>query len=361
MDETTPEDREASAVKPPFQFGLKHLLALPVGVALLFGSLAWLGPLGVLAVVVLCSIVFLLCYPGPKDVPCPLLRKYLSAALLWTILFVACVSLPHPLAFHGTVVFLLLSAGGCIALLAVGLFFRSVQWFVAGVGAGALMLGLVWPATGSRPVARRAQCRNNLKQIALALHNYHDTYRCLPPAYIADEKGRPMHSWRVLILPFLEQEALYRKYRFDEPWDGPNNRKLASTVLDVFNCPSQSDDPSTMTSYVVILGPSTAWPGDKSTRWRDFADGTSNTLLVVEVKGSGIHWMEPRDLHVVQMSPRVNPPAGQGISSAHPGGANVAWADGSVQFLPESMRRGDLKALLTIAGEELVDLNNLAR
>ena len=74
--------------------------------------------------------------------------------------------------------------------------------------------------------SHRARCPNNLKQIAIALQSYHDEYGSLPPPYVAAADGQPMHSWRVLLLPFLECEPLYRQYRFDEPWDGPNNRKL---------------------------------------------------------------------------------------------------------------------------------------
>jgi prepilin-type processing-associated H-X9-DG protein len=109
-----------------------------------------------------------------------------------------------------------------------------------------------------------------------------------------------------------------------------------------------------MTNYVVVVGPETAWPGSEPTKLADFADGSSNTILVVEVKNSGIHWMEPRDLHVVQMAPGVNPKAGQGVSSNHPSGANVARADGSVGFLPEDTSADVLRAMLTIDGGEKV-------
>jgi hypothetical protein len=91
----------------------------------------------------------------------------------------------------------------------------------------AVLIAFLLPAVRSaRGAAYRSHCSSNLKQIALALHNYHDTFGAFPPAYVADESGKPMHSWRVLILPFLESSPLYDKYRFDEPWDGPNNRQL---------------------------------------------------------------------------------------------------------------------------------------
>src|SRR6478735_1777869 len=97
-----------------------------------------------------------------------------------------------------------------------------------------LVLGIVFVAPqfiDSRTHARRASCANNLHSIAIAIQQYNDNYGCYPPPFIADADGKPMHSWRVLLLPYLEQKALHRQYRFDEPWDGPNNLKLHNTRL----------------------------------------------------------------------------------------------------------------------------------
>ena len=232
----------------------------------------------------------------------------------------------------------------------------AVATFAVFLPLGALCLLFPFVST-PREVYRRSQCKNNLKQIWLALHNYHDSYGCFPPAYIADENGRPRHSWRVLILPYIDQESLYKQYRFDEPWDGPNNRKLADSIVAVYNCPSDAHGEnkitSTSTSYVAVVGPETAWPESGTTAIRDISDGTSNTILVVEVANSGIHWMEPRDLHVVQMAPTINAKSGQGISSRHTGGAHVLLADGSTRFITEHFAAADLCAWLTAhAGDE---------
>src|SRR6476620_4852071 len=112
--------------------------------------------------------------------------------------------------------------------IAVGLLLFIAFVFVAG------------PAVdmGSREAARRMQCSNNLHNIAIALQNYHDDHGSFPPAYIAAADGKPMHSWRVLLLPYLDREDLYAKYRFDEPWDGPNNSQLHGQALKVFLCSS---------------------------------------------------------------------------------------------------------------------------
>ena len=212
----------------------------------------------------------------------------------------------------------------------------------------------------TRTGARRSQCKNNLKQIGLALYTYHENYDCYPPAFVADAKGRPMHSWRVLLLPYLDQGPLYAEYRFDEPWDGPHNSKLADKIIAVYNCPSEDHardkSTATMTSYVAVVGPETVWPESGATTIGDIKDGTSNTLMIVEVANSGIHWMEPRDLHAVQMAPTINPKSGQGISSPHIGGAQVLMADGSVRFISEQLTAETIHALLTAhAGEQIED------
>jgi len=222
-----------------------------------------------------------------------------------------------------------------------------------------VILFIAWIPGGHPPEAsHRNQCRNNLKQIGLALHNYHDMYGSFPPAFVTSDDGRPMHSWRVLILPFLDRKHLYEQYRFDEPWDGPSNQKLAGKIGDVFRCPSDkagaSASRASFTNFVAVAGPQTAWPGVTPTRIKDFADGASNSILVVEVADSGIHWMEPRDLHVLQMSRTVSSRDGQGISSAHAHGAHVLLADGAVRFVSEELPVETIRALLTINGGEPV-------
>jgi prepilin-type processing-associated H-X9-DG protein len=232
-------------------------------------------------------------------------------------------------------------------------------WILAGLAGlvvAAWMIALL-AVTHPREVARKVSCTNNLRNIALALTQYHDAYGTFPPAYIADSDGKPLHSWRVLILPFLEQQLLYQQYRFDEPWDGPNNSKLHGTALKIYSCPAHPEkQPKTDTDYVVVVGPQTMWPGEKAIKMADIKDGTSNTLMVVEVHNSGIHWMEPRDLHVTQMPLAINPPRGQGISSAHQGGANVTFADGSVRFLKNDLSSESLRAALTRSSRDRWDL-----
>ena len=204
----------------------------------------------------------------------------------------------------------------------------------------------------AREAARRSQCSCNFCGILLALHNYHSAYNALPPAYVVNASGRPMHSWRVLILPYIEQSALYNLYDFSEPWDGPNNVKLLNSMPPSFACPSRFSNPTNLTSYVAVTGPGTIFPGPSSTKLDDVIDGTSNTLMVVEVDNVKVPWTAPIDLDVRTMSFRINDPKRPAISSKHPSGAHVGFVNGHTRWAPDSVTPNNLKALLTIGGGE---------
>jgi prepilin-type processing-associated H-X9-DG protein len=217
------------------------------------------------------------------------------------------------------------------------------------------MAGVTYPLIWARRVTTlRAHCMNNMKQIAIALHEYERVEGHLPPAYVADSQGRPMHSWRVLILPYLEQAALYNAYNFSQPWDGPDNTRLIAQMPGVFRCPHQSRRRGS-TSYVVVPGPDTAFAPRRAIRLGDITDRKSATVLVVEIPDSTIPWTRPDDLDVAAMEPVIAEGPGRHIGSAHPGGANAAFADGSVHFLRSSIPPKALRALLTIRGGEFVD------
>jgi prepilin-type processing-associated H-X9-DG protein len=221
--------------------------------------------------------------------------------------------------------------------------------------------------TGSsaRPATRRSQCANNLKQIVLALHTYHDTYRCFPPPYVLGPDGEPWHSWRVLILPWIEQQAIYDQYDFSQPWDGPNNRALAANTPPLLSCPSHAGSPPGVTDYYYVVG-GDRWP----TRTEDLelseiasADGARHTILLVESHTVGGNWMAPHDLTVDEILRGINqdfqnPSAAAAHGDAekyrHPGwgGINVAMFDGSVKYLPATSDHDGLSALLTIHGGE---------
>ena len=201
--------------------------------------------------------------------------------------------------------------------------------------------------------ANRTTCHGRrVNMLCMALQNYHDAFGCFPPAFVADENGKPMHSWRVLLLPHLERQDLYRRYDFSEPWDGPNNRLLRKEMPEVFRCPSSHGQDPFSTNYVAVVGSETAWPGGKSVSHNDIIDGPSDTLLIVEVADSDIDWMEPRDMTYSQAIAGVNVDRRHGISSDHPGGAICGMADCHSIFLPDDVPPAAIKALLTIHGDE---------
>jgi prepilin-type processing-associated H-X9-DG protein len=226
---------------------------------------------------------------------------------------------------------------------------RSTLIIVAGCALVALVVRGILDA---RTSARRAQCANNLKQIGLALHNYHAVFDCFPPAYIADASGKPMHSWRLLILPFMESTPTYNAYNFDEPWNGPGNTTIANMPHYVFTCPNDHDQPSRFTSYVALVGPGTAFPGASTSKISDVRDGISSTIMVVQIAGSDIGWTEPRDLDATKVAMTINGAKHPGISSMDGPGANILFMDGHVSWIMENVPAKDLKAWLTIAGGE---------
>jgi hypothetical protein len=160
----------------------------------------------------------------------------------------------------------------------------------------------------------------------------------------------------VLILPYIDNDDLYKQYKFDEPWDGPNNRKLADRMPRVFAFHSQKRAPGhTTTNYLAVIGDNTAWPHAKQRKTAEVKDDNSSTILIVENRGMNVHWMEPRDLNIDEMDFRINNP--NGISSWYDEPA-VAMVDSSVHRLKRNIKPDVLRALLTINGSEELQQGN---
>jgi prepilin-type processing-associated H-X9-DG protein len=219
---------------------------------------------------------------------------------------------------------------------------------LGGVLMGVALL-LPFSRSGAREAARRAHCVNNLKQIGLALHNYVQDCGALPPAYTVDPQGRPLHSWRTLILPYLEEKALYDTIDLAKPWNDPANAKSLQTPPRVFHCPSSSGPPNT-TTYLASVGPSACFDPKRPRPLAEITDGTANTIMVIEAgEQDAVPWMAPVDANetlVLRFGPKTK--------VHHPGGTNVALADGSVKFVKTTIARPVLRALLTRAGGDVV-------
>jgi hypothetical protein len=212
-----------------------------------------------------------------------------------------------------------------------------------------ILIALLLPAVQSaREAARRMQSMNHLKQLALAMQNYHDTYNALPPAIITDAQGKPLYSGRVLLLPFMEQANLFAAYKLDEPWDSPANLAISMTDIPTFHDPSASARLPGGTDYLFVSGKGTAMEAGKAASFGLMPDGTSNTVFMVEIKGSGIHWAEPKDLDISQ--PMALPPGN------HPGGNLAVFYDGHTQMIPKTTTPQTIHAIATSGGGEQVQL-----
>lgn len=185
--------------------------------------------------------------------------------------------------------------------------------------------------------------------LSVAVAAYHDTHKRYPPAYLVDANGTPMHSWRVLILPYLSAPDLHKEYRFDEPWDGPNNRKLAPRMPRVFALHGEERPGNETTNYLAVVGPETVWRPDEGLRLEDITDGTGNTILFVENLGANVHWMEPRDLLFADMDFTIDSP--NGIKSKYHDPA-VAMVDSMLYRLTRDVTPPTLRAMLTVNGGE---------
>jgi type II secretory pathway pseudopilin PulG len=210
---------------------------------------------------------------------------------------------------------------------------------------------LLYPAIrAAREAARASICQNNLKQIVMAIQTYNEAYRSYPPAYIADADGKPVHSWRLLILPYLGDPVgneVYENYRFDEPWNSDHNTALAAKMPDVFRCPIDPDD-TTETHYVVLVGEDTMWPGDQPTSFRDLRDGVPNVISVVEASQTAVPWLEPRDITPESFLAEIAEPG-------HRLGTTVATADGRVFRIRPDAPASLVFGMTTRAGGERID------
>ena len=210
-----------------------------------------------------------------------------------------------------------------------------------------LLVALILPNVRSaRPAARRVQCKNNLKQIALALINYAEVYHALPPAYTVDARGNRLHSWRTLILPYLEQEALYKKIDLSKAWDDPANADAVATSISTYTCPD-AHCPTNYTTYLAVVAPNSCL---LPTKPRPLSEITrqASTLMVIEVDSDrAAHWMAPVDADealVLALNPSDALP--------HSAGMNAAFVDGSVQYLSAETSSAIRRALISIAPDD---------
>ncbi len=250
----------------------------------------------------------------------------------------------------------------------------------------AVVPALLLPAIQqSRTAARRSQSRNNLKQLGLAMHNYHDSYKSFPAGTIPNEKLKPDErlSFFIELLPFLDQAAVYEKIDKEGGWKDKANRQYVETRIPVFMNPGNTPKPMATaatakdkpkdinfgpTNYVGMAGigkdapllPVTSeragvFGYNRKTRLKDMLDGPSNTVMISEASKDYGAWSAggTATIRSLTKKPYINGP--DGIGGPFPGGCNMLMGDGSVRFISQNIDPKTMEGLITIRGGEVVN------
>jgi hypothetical protein len=216
-----------------------------------------------------------------------------------------------------------------------------------------IAVGMTLPGVqAAREAARRTQGMNNLKQFALAMLNYESANNALPPAAICDKEGKPLLSWRVAMLPYLDEEELYDQFHLDEPWDSEHNKKLLVRMPKIFASPGDDAAKPGTTRYLVPTGEGTVFPKpDEQTSVAKVSDGCANTLLIVEAEeAKAVPWTKPEDFAVDPKQPQA------GLKNARPMGFLGVFVDGHVRIIPGDVAADVLNAMFTRDGGEQVEV-----
>lgn len=223
--------------------------------------------------------------------------------------------------------------------------FNSRSLATSGVG-----IALLLPAVqAAREAARRTQSTNNLRQIGLAMNNFAAAYQWFPAAAGCDKEGKPLLSWRVYILPFVEQQELYNSFKLDEPWDSEHNKALIARMPIVYHNPNLPQAGEGKTNYLAVVGEKAAIRAKQGTAMADITDGTSNTIMVVEASPDrAVIWTKPDDFSPDETNPSA------GLGGTRPGIFLALFADGAVQALSLANDPATLKALFTRNGGEVI-------
>lgn len=213
-----------------------------------------------------------------------------------------------------------------------------------------LLPAILVPLKASREAAARSQHMNSLRQIGLAMHNFLDTHKHFPAQALRSKDGKPLLSWRVQVLPYLEQGDLYKQFHLDEPWDSEHNKTLIEKMPKLYEDPRVADLPKGKTTFLVPVGETTIFGGKEGMKLQKITDGTSNTILAVESDAKrAVIWTKPDDLQT-----NLKDPA-EGLFSDGRKQILALFADGSVHVLQLPQITEKLPALFSANGGEAVD------
>ncbi len=200
----------------------------------------------------------------------------------------------------------------------------------------------------ARGVGPKYFCQMNLRNIGLALQNYHSKHGSFPPPYTVDAQGNRLHSWRTLILPLLDRTALYRSIDLTKPWDHPVNEKARQTEVDGYICSTNREFGRNRTSYLAVLTPEGRFPPIEAGEMDDHHSGLSLTVFAVEVAGTDtVEWMEPKDLGDVDLKRQL-----QNMKTNHQGGLTVLLGDLSVRFISRDTDPAIFSGIMSNGGDK---------
>jgi hypothetical protein len=217
-----------------------------------------------------------------------------------------------------------------------------------GTALGVAVVVVVWmfAVPAFQDAQHKVQSSRNLHQIGIAMHNYHDANNQWVPPYTLTKAGKPGLSWRVMLLPYVEQDHLYRQFRLDEPWDSEHNKRLLSQMPKVYATPGSPSTDPTLTHYQVFVGKGTAFEPGTRVHFGSMQDGTSNTIAVVEA-AKPVPWTAPDD---ILFGPE-HPLPELGVGRRDP---VVVMCDGGFRQIKKSISPTTLRALVTRNGGEVV-------
>jgi hypothetical protein len=187
------------------------------------------------------------------------------------------------------------------------------------------------------------------------MHGYHDTHGKFPPAVVYGKDGKELYSWRVLILPFLEEEKLYKDFKLDEPWDSPHNIRLLDKRPLIYAPPARREHkiPPTHTYIHVFTGRNTPFESREGHSIGDIKDGTANTLLIIE-GGKPVPWTKPEDLAYAADQPLPD------LDGPFPDIIRIGFADASVHFIPRKYNETAFRAAITRNGGENFTIESIS-
>jgi Protein of unknown function (DUF1559) len=195
-----------------------------------------------------------------------------------------------------------------------------------------------------------------MHNLALACANYESAHGRLPPAVVYGKDGQPLLSWRVLILPYLEERDLFNQFKLDEPWDSPHNLPLVEQMPQIYALPGSKSrvlEPGHTICHVFV-GKGTAFEGPRGLVLKDVSDDASNTILIIEA-GKPVPWTKPEELPFDPDRPLPH------LYSPFTNVMRVAMVAGNVHYLPKSIDEQTLRALMTRNGNERLDWDVLER